>query len=240
MPNGGIVDIFVKKISPEHLPVEIKDYEKEYIEIIFKDNGLGIKEEYLSKIFEPFFTTKKDKEALGLGLYVTYSIIKQHNGHIIVNSSENVGTEVKIYLPTITNTFSTIDKYKEVDLSKFKPKLSILLVNKDKIVLDTLKEALSKYNLKIFTATSIDEAKKILHEEKIDAVISDLFIENNLIVKLYNENYEINKDIFKIVLTNSERETDLANQLLDNPIILKKPISVKTIVNELEKYFAKQ
>jgi signal transduction histidine kinase len=73
--------------------------QKKHIEIIFEDSGLGIKKEYLNKIFDPFFTTKGPQEGTGLGMYITYGIIKQLNGNITIDSEINKGTKIKITLP---------------------------------------------------------------------------------------------------------------------------------------------
>lgn len=69
------------------------------IVITVEDNGRGIKEEDLPKIFEPFFTTKKVGEGTGLGLWVSYGIIKSFRGEIKVKSMEGVGTGFTIRLP---------------------------------------------------------------------------------------------------------------------------------------------
>jgi signal transduction histidine kinase len=53
----------------------------------------------LDKIFDPFFTTKKEGEGTGLGLSVTYNIIKQHKGRISVESTRDKGTCFSIFLP---------------------------------------------------------------------------------------------------------------------------------------------
>lgn len=66
--------------------------------ISIEDNGEGIPEENLDRIFEPFFTTKK-KEGTGLGLPISYSIIKSYNGEIHVNSTEGKGTRITLYFP---------------------------------------------------------------------------------------------------------------------------------------------
>jgi PAS domain S-box-containing protein len=63
------------------------------------DNGKGIKQDDLSKIFEPFFTTKKVGEGTGLGLWVSYGIIKSFRGEIRVKSIENIGTTFTVRLP---------------------------------------------------------------------------------------------------------------------------------------------
>ncbi|MBS1757673.1 MAG: GHKL domain-containing protein [Bacteroidetes bacterium] len=71
------------------------------IEISVKDNGTGIPEKIKDKIFQPFFTTKPTGSGTGLGLSLSYDIVKAHGGEIKVESKENEGTEFKIVLPII-------------------------------------------------------------------------------------------------------------------------------------------
>lgn len=68
-----------------------------HIEII--DQGTGIKPNNFSKIFDPFFTTKAEGEGTGLGLSVSYGIIKHHGGTISIENMENSGVKVNIILP---------------------------------------------------------------------------------------------------------------------------------------------
>ncbi|WP_445384394.1 sensor histidine kinase [Robiginitalea sp. IMCC44478] len=67
--------------------------------ISIKDNGKGISETVLAKIFQPFFTTKPTGQGTGLGLSLSYDIIKAHGGDIAVESEENQFTEFTINLP---------------------------------------------------------------------------------------------------------------------------------------------
>lgn len=73
--------------------------ESNEVTISFSDNGIGIAEENLPKIFEPFFTTKKDGKGTGLGLWVSYGIIKSFQGEIKVSSTYGKGTTFTIFLP---------------------------------------------------------------------------------------------------------------------------------------------
>ncbi|MEW5803851.1 MAG: PAS domain S-box protein [bacterium] len=70
-----------------------------YIKISIRDHGVGIPEEYLNRIFDPYFTTKP--KGSGLGLAVTYSIVKKHQGSIEVESRVGIGTSFTIYLPAL-------------------------------------------------------------------------------------------------------------------------------------------
>lgn len=70
------------------------------IQIIFSDNGPGVSEENSMKIFEPFFTTKKEGKGTGLGLWVSYGIVKSFQGDIKVGASPMGGAEFVIHLPT--------------------------------------------------------------------------------------------------------------------------------------------
>jgi signal transduction histidine kinase len=73
------------------------------LEIIFKDNGKGIRKEHLSQVFHPFFTTKKT--GTGLGLSICKKIIEAHNGSIEVTSVENEGTTFNIRLPVLESGY---------------------------------------------------------------------------------------------------------------------------------------
>ncbi len=73
------------------------------VEIIVSDNGNGIPKHIVDKIFQPFFTTKPTGQGTGLGLSLSYDIIKAHGGELRVQSKEGEGAEFIIKLPTGNN-----------------------------------------------------------------------------------------------------------------------------------------
>jgi signal transduction histidine kinase len=73
--------------------------EGDKLEIKVADNGNGIPQKILDKIFQPFFTTKPTGQGTGLGLSLSYDIVKAHGGELKVETIENEGTEFKIILP---------------------------------------------------------------------------------------------------------------------------------------------
>jgi two-component system NtrC family sensor kinase len=64
-----------------------------------KDNGTGISATVKEKIFQPFFTTKGPGLGIGLGLFLSYDIVKAHGGEIRVESEEGMGSEFVVILP---------------------------------------------------------------------------------------------------------------------------------------------
>ncbi|MCK5059061.1 MAG: PAS domain S-box protein [Candidatus Aminicenantes bacterium] len=99
MERGGVIGIGAEnvEITTQAEPL----LPGKYVKITVKDEGEGIKEEHLPKIFDPYFSTRRrvSQKGLGFGLSIVYSIIKQHAGHIEVESEVDKGTTVTIYLP---------------------------------------------------------------------------------------------------------------------------------------------
>ncbi|MFH0790767.1 MAG: cache domain-containing protein [Candidatus Omnitrophota bacterium] len=90
MPKGGRLDIFLKAVE---------EGQNKAVQISFQDTGCGIPQENLERIFEPFFTTKQDWKSLGLGLSISYQIIQQHNGKILIESEVGKGSIFTLVLP---------------------------------------------------------------------------------------------------------------------------------------------
>jgi len=98
MPDGGTIELIAENTTTG---TNIRSLgQGNYVRIIVKDTGIGIPSENLPKIFDPYFSTKKTRErgGIGLGLAISDSIIKYHNGLISVESTMGSGTTFSIYL----------------------------------------------------------------------------------------------------------------------------------------------
>jgi two-component system NtrC family sensor kinase len=85
LPNiNGLVSVYSKNFGHEG------------VQIIVKDNGIGI--DNTSKVFNPFYTTKTQGEGTGLGLSISYGLVRRYGGNIEVTSELNSGTEFVITL----------------------------------------------------------------------------------------------------------------------------------------------
>jgi len=107
MPGGGVIRIKAENVSiPSHH--EFLPAAGDYVKITIRDQGRGIPEPVLGRIFDPYFTTKslKNEKAMGMGLAMSYSIIRNHKGHITVESTEGAGTTFSLYLPASLKAIS--------------------------------------------------------------------------------------------------------------------------------------
>lgn len=103
MPRGGKLTMATTNVVLNHegsgsLP-EVEP--GPYVMFAVSDSGHGMSSDTLSRIFDPFFTTKGKGKGTGLGLSTVFGIVKQHRGHISVDSDIGRGTTFKIYLPSM-------------------------------------------------------------------------------------------------------------------------------------------
>jgi PAS domain S-box-containing protein len=174
MPRGGIVEI-----SAENTVNELghRFNPGNYVKIEVKDQGIGIPMENLTKIFDPFFTTKN--EGSGLGLTTSYSIIKQHDGYLEVESEVGMGTTFTIYLPASLQPLILPELKKEASLTI--ERLKILLMDDEQSVLKSMGELLEFYGhqaiLTVDGSEAVKEYRKALEEGlPFDVVIMDLTV----------------------------------------------------------------
>ncbi|NWJ49062.1 MAG: PAS domain S-box protein [Chloroflexi bacterium] len=98
MPEGGIIEVKAANVTLEANQIPLLNPGR-YVQVTVQDQGCGIKAEELIRIFDPYYTTKFMGN--GLGLALSYSIIKRHGGQIVVESEWGRGTTLHFYLPVI-------------------------------------------------------------------------------------------------------------------------------------------
>lgn len=140
------------------------------------DNGTGMTPDVKSRLFDPFFTTK-GKGGTGMGMAVSFGIIRRHNGSIDVESEPGRGTTFRISLPVDKDSHSPV----EVDAvsitdTKDEDKITALVVDDENAVREVLREALEAEGCEVLTAESGEMALNIYDARggKLDIVFTDI------------------------------------------------------------------
>ncbi|HYF38128.1 MAG TPA: ATP-binding protein, partial [Gemmatimonadales bacterium] len=177
MPGGGTITIqtWTASLDARFGAQRSEKIEPgEYAAIRFRDTGSGMDSQTLGHVFEPFFTTKGVGRGTGLGLASVYGIIKQHGGHVFVESAPGKGTVFEIYLPA-TGAAATTRALAGAD-SKVGRGETVLVAEDDNLVRTVLVRALEAAGFSVVPAEDGDAAIGLASDPKqrIDAVVTDL------------------------------------------------------------------
>ncbi|HZE68741.1 MAG TPA: ATP-binding protein [Pyrinomonadaceae bacterium] len=140
------------------------------------DNGTGMSQEVKSRLFDPFFTTK-GRAGTGMGLAVSFGIIRRHSGSIEVESEPGRGTTFRISLPIASEAPATTAGYFfNVETSTAADTVRVLVVDDEPAVRDVLREALEAEGCEVLVAESGEKALNIYDSRKgkLDVIITDI------------------------------------------------------------------
>jgi PAS domain S-box-containing protein len=178
MPNGGTLyascDNFCYDINDAVIPDLVPG---DYVRIRIRDEGVGIPEKYMKRIYDPYFTTKP--KGNGLGLATAYSIIKNHNGVMTVESQVHIGTTFTIYLPA-----AAAEEELPVEApQKLTPAMSgtgrVLVVDDEDAIRDLVEFTLTRLGYEVSQAATALQGVEVYRQnlkagKRFDLVILDL------------------------------------------------------------------
>lgn len=204
--------------------------EGNYVKFSVSDDGVGIREEDLQRIFDPYFSTKLKDTGSGLGLYVTYGIIKAHSGIVDVTSKLRKGTTFDVYIPAFepTKTKKETRQYEKI----------ILLADDEPMLSDLLAELLESNGYSVIKVGTGEEAIKLLTEEfKVDLAIIDYNMPKLSGLDTIAEIRKLNFDI-PIILSSGSMRLDEDEELSGIKIEsrLQKPYEFETMLSTIQKF----
>lgn len=164
MPSGGEVRVSTQET-------------RDRVIIQITDTGTGMGPEVKQRLFDPFFTTK-GKAGTGMGLAVSFGIIRRHEGSIEVDSEVGRGTTFKISLPKVTPALLEAPgvPIAEAAVSTSDDKLRVLVVDDETHVREVLIEALEAEGCEVISAQSGEIALALFdqHKGKFDGIFTDI------------------------------------------------------------------
>ena len=238
MPGGGQLLFKTRNFNlrDNHDPaLNLKLTPGKYICLEVSDTGTGIPQKYLDRIFDPFFSSKQDGQGTGLGLSVVYGIVKGHRGIIDVDSKENKGTHFKIYFPV---SAEKQEKIKEISTNLVAGSGTLLIVDDEEMIQQTLKGMLESLNYKVIFAKNGKKALNIYKSRhtEIDAILMDIQMPVMDGVEAAEKILRIDPKA-RIVFTSGYAETRSFEKLrkMGYQLFLKKPYKITNLADIIQR-----
>jgi two-component system, cell cycle sensor histidine kinase and response regulator CckA len=176
MPDGGKLAIQTCNVvlDEEFCRSHLGSKPGTYAMVSVSDTGDGMDKEILSHIFEPFYTTKGMGRGTGLGLAMTYGIVKQHGGYIECESAVGEGTTFRVYLPV--PDAEALEEFIPPQPAVRNGSETILLVDDEDSIRDLAKKILVRAGYSVLTASNGKDALELYKAgaDRISLVILDL------------------------------------------------------------------
>lgn len=173
MPNGGSIVISAHAETLADQP-QSSSTAGRYVCLSITDTGEGMDEATLASAMDPFFTTKGLGKGTGLGLSMVHGYIEQLGGRFILKSRKNLGTTAELWLP-VASAGSVPAVIVDEPAGPEVPRLCILVVDDDNLVLTSTCLLLEDLGHRVITATSGDQGLELFEKNPaIDLVITDM------------------------------------------------------------------
>lgn len=208
-----------------------------------EDTGIGMNQQGLQRAFDPYYSTRPKNQALGIGLTMVHSVVRWHGAQVVMDSKEEGGTRVTIWLPRFKSEVpGPKEPPQSPSLSKLRPPARleslgnrVLVVDDDPMVLEVLKSSLQRLKYEVHTATDGAEAFRLFERKPNDwlLVISDVTMPVMDGIELARKIRGLRSNM-KIVLVTGDseaaRETSMNSLMPDPPPVLRKPFPLKALV----------
>ena len=202
--------------------------------LIIADTGSGMTPEVKSRLFDPFFTTK-GKGGTGMGMAVSFGIIRRHNGEIDVESELGRGTTFRISLPVALEAVVSLDADRTKDqTSTGSDKLCVLVVDDEVAVREVIREALEAEGCEVVVADSGEAALRLFDARagRLDVVFTDIGMPEMSGWELASEIRKRSKTIpLAIVSGWADAISCDARQAIKADWVVSKPFDISTIAD---------
>lgn len=165
MPEGGVLRVAVGRAGAGR---------RALAQIEVSDTGEGIPPEALPRVFEPFFSTKGPGGGAGLGLAIVHGIVRQHGGHVRIDSGPGLGTRIAIELPALDAARISSEHVPPVPALRTGLRATVLLVDDEPRVRAITATLLRRLGHEVLEAHDGVEALASAAERKPDLVVTDL------------------------------------------------------------------
>jgi two-component system, cell cycle sensor histidine kinase and response regulator CckA len=217
MPQGGTLKIATEKIAGSSLQLPVHGAVADaYLHLSISDTGFGMTSEVRDHIFDPFFTTKEKGKGTGLGLATVYGIVKNHNGHIDMESEPGKGSVFHLYFP-FPSKLDDVNLLQSPQINIQGGSETIFLIEDEELLVGLVKSLLEAHGYCVIVAMDGEEALAVYRDkrEMIDLVLTDMDLPKISGQQLSAMIHEMNPDV-KLIFASGFVEPEVKLAMFNN------------------------
>jgi CheY-like chemotaxis protein len=215
----------------------------EVFRLMIQDDGFGMTDDTLRRAFEPFFSTRPRAQASGMGLAVVHSIVRSHGGQVVLESKQDAGSTVTIWLPVgdaetdLQMRQSSSGEGKRLPAAE--PAAKILLVDDDPFTLEVIKAFLQRAKFDVILARNGCAGLKLFktHAKDMSLIISAMVTPEMNGVEMAKQIRKLHPNI-PMVLISGARDEFLEKALTEiaspKPQLIRKPFRLKGLIEAVQ------
>jgi len=236
MPAGGTLSMETSRatVDTDIIGIHGAVPSGNYALLSISDTGEGVDETTKQRMFDPFFTTKEVNKGTGLGLSIVHGIVKQHEGHISVDSVPGKGTTFNIYFPLCPTAIEE-KRSEELSVSQGGAE-TILYAEDDAVIRDVLEEVLTTAGYTVIVAHDGEDAihKFIENKDKIHLLVLDVIMPKKSGKEAYDAIKQMRPDIKALFVSGYTADMIQKRGVMEDGVnFLYKPVSPDELLQKV-------
>lgn len=236
----GRIDIYTAVVDrPPEMPAEV-EATGPFVELVVRDDGIGMDPATVARAFEPFYTTKDPGQGTGLGLSMVYGTARSHDGWARIESVPGDGTKVIVYLPLLAahDGPRTRDSRAMVPIRDRRNSGTVLLVDDEPIVRRSTARILETLGFAVLVAESGEEALELYRTRggEVDIALLDIIMPGMDGYQVHDALRQLDADLPILLYSGyADRERRGQNRTFDDLTgFLAKPFTLSQLERQLD------
>lgn len=237
MPDGGELRLAVRETRGSDDNELAPDPLAAYACLEVSDTGVGMDEDTLLRAFDPFFTTKPTGVGTGLGLSMTFGLVKQQGGFVKLDSSPGAGTTTRIHFPLFGDHTDESGSQEAESHPPGGGTETILLVEDEEPLRKVTRDTLILRGYRVLTATDGRDGLRVFEEnlDKVDLILCDAVMPNLNGLEMYESVRSLRPEVPLILMSGYTGRERSSRSLPEGAAFLQKPYRIANLFQAIRR-----